>query len=140
MAAATETSLWLALKSAITAAAGALPIAWPGEVFTPPTSGAELLPYLAVGKATAPPQRVLIGRGDHWRSGSVTLVCVAPVGNPAAWHIQKAAGIAVAFPEDRGLVYDGVCLRVTSRPHIADSYQDGGYLRTPIIINWQASA
>lgn len=140
MAAATETAIWLALKGAINAAAGPLPVAWPGEVFTPPTAGAELLPYLAVGKVTAPPERVLIGRGDHWHGGSVTLVHVAPVGNPAEFYLQKAAGIAAAFPEDRQMRFGAACLRVTSRPHVTDPYQDGGYLRTPVIVQWEASA
>lgn len=137
MPASTETSIWLALKSAIQNAAGSLPIAWPSETFEPPTSGADLLPFLSVGKVTVPPMRVLIGRGDHDRSGSVTLVYVAPMGNPAEFYIEKAAGIAANFPEDRRMRFGAVCLRVTSRPHVADGYQDRGYWRTPIIVRWQ---
>lgn len=140
MAAATETAIWMGWRHAIAAAAGTLPVAWPGETFTPPTSGATLLPYMSVGKATAPPERALIGRGDHWQGGSVTLVYVAPVGRPLEWYLQKAAVIADAFHEDRRIRFEGICLRITSRPHLADPYPDGGYLRTPIIINWQASA
>lgn len=135
-----ETEIWLALKNAVTAAAAALPVAWPDGVFTPPTAGAELLPYLSVGKVSAPPRRVLIGKGQHDRSGSLTLVHVAQIGNPAEWYLQKAAGIADHFAEDTRLRFGSVSLRVSSRPHVADSYRDAGYLRTPIIIPWQAFA
>lgn len=135
-----DTEIWLALKAAIQAAAGSLPLAWPGKAFEPPTAGAELLPYIAVGKVTAPPERVLVGRGDHWRRGSVTMVHVAPVGNPLEWYLEKAAIIAEAFPEDRRMKFGAACVRVTARPQVADSYRDGGYLRTPIIVQWEAAA
>lgn len=140
MAASTEASIWLALRSAITTAAGALPVAWPDELFTPPTSGAELLPYLSVGKVSAPPRRVLIGKGQHDRSGLVTLVYVAQLGNPSEYYLQKATVIAAHFVEDTRMRHGSVCLRVSSRPHVADSYRDAGYLRTPIIVPWQAFA
>lgn len=135
-----DTSIWLALKAAITTAAGSLPVAWPGETFTPPTSGADLLPYLAVGKVSAPPRRMLISKGKHDRSGSVTLVHVAQLGNPAEFYIEKAAQIAAHFEEDTRMRFGTACLRVTSRPHVVDGYRDVGYWRTPVVISWRAFA
>ena len=137
---ATDTEIWLALRARIQTAADPLPVAWPGEAFTPPTSGADLLPYLAVGKVSAPPRRVLISKGKHDRSGSVTLVYVAQLGNPAEFYVEKAAQIAAHFEEDTLMRFDGGCLRVTQRPHVVDGYRDAGYWRTPVIVPWQCFA
>jgi len=138
-----QTKIWMALRTRIEAISPAIPTAWPAEVFTPPVDSGSVpapLPYLSIGKVTAPPQRVLIGRGKHWHTGSVTIVRVAPLGPPEEAHTEAAGKIAAHFPEDLLMPFMGVCVRVVSYPTVADGYRDGGYWRVPIIIPWRVAA
>jgi len=132
----------MALKRRTQQAADAqgLPVAWPGEKFEPPVTGTRLNPFLAVGGANSSPIRITIGPGPHDRSGILTLVHVAMLGEAWEWYIQKAGGIAEFFVEDTKMKFDQVCVRVTTRPRVADPYRDGGYLRTPVLIPWQLFA
>lgn len=136
MSALDETAIWMALRSALKAFAGRAPVAWPAERFEP-TPG---MTFYAVAFTAAPPRRVLLARGPHIRDGFLTVSHVAPQGQPLEWHMQKAAEIVAAFPEDRWLEFEGARVRITRRGEIMPSYLDGAYMRTPVVIPWQASA
>jgi hypothetical protein len=134
-----QTKIWMALKTGIEALSPVLPIAWPAESFTPPVSTGSvpiLLPYLAIGSVTAPPERVQISRGQHWREGSITIVRVAPLGAAVEAYTEAAAKIAAQFPSDLQIRFQDACVRITSAPTVADGYRDNGYFRVPIIIPW----
>lgn len=136
MSALDETAIWMALRSAFEVFAGRTRVAWPLETFEP-TLG---MPFYAVAFTAAPPRRVLLARGPHIRDGFLTVSHVAPRGQPMEWHLQKAAEIVAAFPEDRWLEYGGARVRITRRAEIMPPYLDGAYMRTPVVIPWQASA
>lgn len=136
MSALDETAIWMALRSAFAAFAGRVPVAWPLETFEPTLD----VPFYAVAFTAAPPRRVLLARGAHIRDGFLTVSHVAPQGQPLEWHMQKAAEIVAAFPEDRWLEFDGARVRITRRGEIMPPYSDGPYMRTPIVIPWQAFA
>lgn len=136
-----ETKIWLVMKGHIEALAGALQVAWPGSpLFAPPTSGGELLPYLAIGTAAAAPQReVLAHRQPQRRIGVLTIVYVAPLGPPIAALIEQAAAALVPhFREGTCIFYEDVNVEFTAEPAVQDGYRDDGYWRIPVTINWRA--
>ena len=135
MAATTEVSIWLALKARIETLAAELdlPVAYPASTHSP--HGRE---YLAVGRATAAPQRFSVGRGPHERNGSLIISYVAPLGQDAAVYEQVAGRIAAHFPEDTKMTHADVSVRVTAWPDVQAGYRDGAYWRVPVVIPVQA--
>lgn len=136
-----ETKIWLAVKGHITALAGTVPVAWPGSpLFTPPTSGGQLSPYLAVGTVAAAPQRQVIAhRQPQLRVGVLTVVYVAPLGPDVAALIEQAAKALVPyFREGTCILYENVSVEFTAEPAVQDGYRDDGYWRIPVTINWRA--
>lgn len=123
--------------------------AMPAQPYSPKTDArGDPLPYLSVGKISSPPVRLQIASGkERTREGTVVLTLVHPLlvdqsGNsvPEEAYIERASLVASYFREDSRMSYGGVCLRVTSEPTIQDGYQDSGYWRVPIIVNWRAIA
>lgn len=143
MVATVETKIWMAIKEAIQAASGGLPIAWRDEQFQPPQTATGHLPFLAVGDV-ATVTRPLIGSSSvKEHTGIVTLSYVAPLGYDAAWYIQRASALLNGFPLDRGSVFQGVCVKwgnPPAVPRIDRGYRDDGYIRTPVIIPWRCAA
>lgn len=139
-----ETKISMALREAVQSASGGLPIAWHGDnTFAPPVSGAKLLPYIAVGKVQTA-TRVLIGSGAaQERTGILTLSYVAPMGKPEEWYVERASGLLLGFPLDRGKLFQGVCVKwgnPPAVPRVDQGYSDGGYYRTPVLIPWRCAA
>lgn len=141
----TETKIWLALKAQVLVAAlaNSLAVAWPAaELFTPPSSGATLLPYLAVGYTSGGPQRQFVGSQETqlW-TGVLTLVRAAPLGASLAAHTEAAATlVAPYFREGTGVAYDGVRVCFMQEPSVKEGYRDNGYWRTPVVIPWRVSS
>lgn len=134
----TETAIWLAVKARIATLplSPTTPIAWPAGTYAPIAGAA----FVAVDHVSFAPERVLIGRGEHERTGMLVLSLVAPMGQDVAYYIETAGKIAAHFPEDLQMKYGGVCVRVVSKPHVLSGYRDGGWLRTPINVRWRASS
>lgn len=126
-----ETTIWTALRQAVADFAGNTPVAWPAEIYNPETSVA----FYDVAFIAAAPRRILIGNGRHVRDGFLTISHVAPIGYTQSWYLQKAAQIVAAFHEGRPLQS---CLRITRRAEIMPTYRDSVYMRTPVVIPWQA--
>ena len=140
MAATTDTKIWMAIRGAVTAAAGGLPIAWRDEVFTPPKTATGLLPFLAVGDVQNVTRPLIGSNAVREYTGIVTLSYVAPLGYDAAWYIQNASALLNGFLLDRSYSFQGVCVKwgnPPSVPRIDRGYRDDGYIRTPIIIPWR---
>lgn len=138
-----DTQIWLALRSAVTAAAGSLPVAWPGEAFTPPRTATALSPYVAMGDTTTAARAVIGSRGALDRTGIITLVYVAPMGYNAAWYIERASDLLDGFPLDGCVRYDSVTVRWGNGlavPRVERGFQDNGYWRTPVLIPWRCAA
>lgn len=141
MSAKLETKLWLALKSRIDTLLPDLKKAWPGVKFEVPSSNGRLEPYLSVGRVTAAPMRRHIATGKpHERTGFLMVTLVYPLGQNTAVYEQIGAEIAEHFKDGTQMSYDGLCVTVTSYPHVQDGYEDGGYWFVPVRIQWRCFA
>lgn len=132
-----ETSIWMALRSHIATLSltPAVDFAWPASTYAP-----DKKPYIAVGRATIAPRRVLVGKGSHDRTGTLTLSYVARLGQDSTVYLEQAGQIAAHFAEDTRMKHGEVCVRVVSKPHIVDGYRDEGWWRTPVNIRWHTFA
>lgn len=141
MAATTETKIWLALKSRIETIPLAYPKAWAGQVFTPPSSGATLLPYLRIGRVSANPSRMFIGDGKPYdRNGFIIITLVYPLVENQALYDQIAGQIAEHFRDDVKMPYAGLCVSIPSYPHIVEGYEDSGFWSVPVRVPWRVFA
>lgn len=129
-----ETEIWLALKSRILTLpfVPILQTAYPGSTFTPGST-----PYIAVGRVNLAPRRVLVGKGQHERNGTLILSYVASIGQDLAVYEEVAGKIAAHFEEDTRMKYGGTCVRITEKPHVVEGFRDEGWWRTPVNIPWQ---
>lgn len=132
-----ETSIWLALRARIATLSltPAVDIAWPASTYAP-----DKKPYIAVGRASIEPRRVLVGKGSHDRTGTLTLSYVRRIGQDAAVYIEQAGVIAAHFEEHTRMRHGDVCVRISAKPHVVDGYRDEGWWRTPVNIRWQTFA
>lgn len=138
-----DTQIHQALRAAVTAAAGSLPVAWQGETFTPPRSATGLLPYIAMGDTQTAVRAVIDSDGPLERTGIITLAHVAPIGYNAAWYVERAADLLASFPLDGCAKYGTVTVRWGNGlavPRVERGFQDAGYWRTPCIIPWRCAA
>jgi len=135
----TETKIWMALRYRVETLDLAYPIAfaWPAGTFAP---GSE--PYIAVNNIIAPPRRIIVGKGPHERTGTLTLVLVYPLTKGHAIEVMQdlAGQIAAQFPADAYMKFDGVDVRVVSSAHVQEGFRDAGWWRIPINISWQCFA
>lgn len=142
MSAEIETSIWLALRSRINSFSESYTKAWPGQTFEMPNSAGKLQPYLRIGRVSVAPVRQLIASGKpHRRTGSLMVTLVHPMtATNVSVYDQKAAAIAKHFKDGTKMIYAGVCVEVTSYPHVQEGYEDFGYWTVPVRIPWQCFA
>lgn len=135
MPAATETSIWIALRSRIESLplSPALPVAYPASTYSP---GGEA--YLSIGGVTQPPDRRSVGPGSDDRIGTLGIIYVAPLGQDTAVYTQVAGLIAAHFPKDLALYHGAVTVRVMDSPHVQEGYRDGAMWHVPITIRWRS--
>lgn len=147
----TPTKIWMALKQVVSSITlGGQPIdkAWPAQPFEPRTVNETPQPYISVGRVSAIPVRLQIGSEKaRLYEGSLLLVLVHPLlvdsngkSVPEEAYIERAAKIAAYFPEDSRIAFQGVCLRVLTTPAVQDGYQDAGYWRIPVRVDWRSVA
>lgn len=136
-----EVNIWKALEARIEGLQPSYEVAWPARKSTPPSSGGKLLPYLRVGFVSAPPDRILIASGKpHNRVGALMVTLVYPLGQDLSVYEQIAGKIAAHFVDGTAMSYGGVCVTVTSAPHVQDGYEDNGYWSIPVRVPWQCFA
>jgi len=141
MSALTETAIWLALKARVESLPIAFPKAWPGETFEVPSAGGLPQPYLRVGRIIVAPVRQMIATGKvHERTGSLMITLVHPLGQNVSVYDQIAATIADHFRDGTEMRYGGVCVSVTSFPHVQEGYEDNGYWTAPVRVPWRCFA
>ena len=115
--------------------------AWPAAVNEPPSQGNALLPYLRIGRVSVAPTPVLMADGKpHNRAGTLIVTLVHPIGMDEAVYIQYAGQIANHFAEGYSMYYGGICVKVSSQPHVMDGYLDDGYWTVPVSIPWRTFA
>ena len=141
MSALTETAIWLALKAQVESLPIVYPKAWPGETFEVPAAGGLPQPYLRIGRIIVAPVRQMIATGKvHERTGSLMITLVHPLGQNVSVYDQIAATIADHFRDGTEMRYGGVCVSVTSFPHVQEGYEDNGYWTAPVRVPWQCFA
>ena len=130
-----EAAIWMAQRRAVEALSLAIPVVWPGETAAPVTRHVEIASF------TAPPARVLIGRGVHDRIGTLQILVKWPLPGLVAEEPMEFAGIiAEQFPEDRQMLFGPICLRVMEYSAVSDPFRDDGWWVTPIRIRWRCAA
>jgi hypothetical protein len=141
MSALTETATWLALKARVESLPIGYPKAWPGETFEVPAAGGLPQPYLRIGRIIVAPVRQMIATGKvHERTGSLMITLVHPLGQNVSVYDQIAATIADHFRDGTEMRYGGVCVSVTSFPHVQEGYEDNGYWTAPVRVPWRCFA
>lgn len=143
MSALIETSIWLAIRSRIESIPLSYPFAWPSEYFQPPANGNALQPYIRVGRISIAPVSLMIDYGKkHQREGAVMLTLVYPIRSKTAvsFYDQIAATIANHFKDGTNMSFNGVCVTVTTYPHINEGYEENGYWTVPIRVSWRCFA
>lgn len=136
MAPTIPTQIWLALRSRIETLplTPKPPVAYPASSFTPGASA-----FIAVGLTVATPRRVMIGAGEHDRSGTLTLSYADVIGKDYSVYAEKAGQIAAHFAEDTAIRYGGACVKVVSAPQPQEGFRDQGWWRMPVVIRWTTS-
>lgn len=139
MSAKAETAIWLALKSRIDTLMTSTPKAWPAMAFTAPSGATGLQAYLRIGRVMAAPVRMVIAHGKpHDRTGFLMITLVQPMTmQNTSMYDQLAGTIAEHFKDGTQASFGGVCVTVTSYPHIMDGYEDAGYWAIPVRIPWR---
>lgn len=136
-----ETAIWLALRQRIES----LPLdyfkAWPGEKAEAPYEDGALQPYLRIGRVSTAPVRQLIANGKpHERTGFLMITLVFPMGQDIKIYDQIGGTIAEHFKDGTEMVYEGVCVAVTSYPHVQEGYDENGYWTVPVRVPWRCFA
>ena len=151
MTATAETKIWQALRSRVATIAGyaASQFAWPMDPFTPPQSNGKPLPYLDIAHMPNVNARVLVGsKGPMRRPGIVQIALMWPVAEIGTASgkvhpdvlIQQAGEIAAHFPTDLCMPFQGVSVRVTKAPDVAQPMRDEVYWRVPVSIFYETYA
>lgn len=148
---AVETKIWLALKSRVATIAGyaANQFAWPMVPFTPPQADGRPLPYLDVAHMPNRNSRTLIGsKGPMQRPGILQIALMWPASEigtgTGKTHpdvlVQQAGDIAAHFSTDLCMAFQGVSVRVTKAPDVAQPTRDDAYWRVPVSIFYETYA
>ncbi|WP_416355557.1 phage tail terminator-like protein [Aureimonas phyllosphaerae] len=129
-----ETSIMEALYAHLVDMPGVLPIAWPNRAFTAPGDGkflrAQFIPNLV--------ERTSIRSEDAPRRRGLFQVAVMwPQDQGETLPRNYAGSIAEHFSTDLRLVRDGVSVRITSYPALADLLIDGSRVMIPVTIPWE---
>lgn len=133
-----ETSIWLALKARVQSLPLQIAKAWPAEKFTVPALPAG---FIRVGRVSIAPVRELIADGKpHNRTGMLMVTLVQPLRYDVSVYDEQAGKIAEHFTDGTQMYYNGVCVNVTSYPHVQEGYEDNGYWTVPVSIPWRAFA
>lgn len=129
-----ETSIMEALFARLAEMPGVLPIAWPNKPFDPPPDGkffrAQFIPNMVERtsiQSSAPPRR----------RGLFQVSVMWPQGEGERPPRTFAGTVAAHFETDLRLVRDGISVRVTSYPAIADLLIDGSRVMIPVTIPWE---
>lgn len=139
-----ETSIWLALKSAVDAMVTAPPmqVFEPGETIEPPSDVTGLLPFVTVSDPRNDNVRAGINSSlANTRSGTLLITIQWPLANPVSHEslVQMGAVVAGHFPEDRCMRYGEARLRVTRDSDVLAPYVAGAYRVIPVRVFWVTS-
>lgn len=113
----------------------ALPVAWPNTAFTPPES------YLRVNHIPGAANRIFIGSDEpHQRLGVLQVTLFAPKNGGVSSVTEIAGTVAAHFPADLKMSADGVAVRVTKVPEVAQALADETHWHVSVSIAYEAVA
>ncbi|MER8999989.1 DUF4128 domain-containing protein [Mesorhizobium australicum] len=133
-----ETQIWLALKGRVQGLVltPALPIAWPNEDFTKPTTG-----YLRVTHVPNVNRRLFIGSTEpHQRIGLLQVDVFAKKNQDASVAAEIAGQVAAWFPTDLRANYGTMIVRITKAPDVAQAIADDTHWQTPVSVEYETYA
>ncbi len=135
-----ETSIWLALKGRVQTLVltPALPVAWPNESFSPPSSG-----YLRVTWSPNRTERRAVGSsGTPIRPSLLQIDVMAKKDRDVSVALEIAGQVAAHFPADLRVTAHGISCRVVRAPDIAQPLSGEGdvFLMIPVTISIEALA
>lgn len=130
-----NTKIWMALKRHIQQVAGTLPVVFPAS----PEIRKDR--HLRAALSGAVSDRLQIKSGQaRIRTGSLTLISAAPVGQVVEVYIQWAEELASAFPEGACFHFADVHVTLTGAPEIQTGYRAEDLWHVPIFIPWRTIA
>lgn len=136
---ATETKIWMALRSRVETLPLAFAKAWPAQTFTPIANQ----PFIEVRLLPNAVQRLFIGSDDpHRRPGILQLSLMYPISLGHAFEVinQYAGQIAAHWPTDLKMTFQDTTVRVERAPDVAQPFRDETYWRVPCSIRYEAFA
>lgn len=138
----TEVAIWSALRARLEAMTDLPFTAWPGETFTPPSTGGKPDAYLIVTDFRVEPVRLFHGTAEPTQlRGIMQIAVMLPLRFRHEVGLQMAGLIAAQFAEDTRMASGGVDVSVTKKPGVVGApYRDGDCWRLPVNIWWQAFA
>lgn len=140
-----ETAIWIALRARVLTLTmtPTMPIAWPNSSFIPPTVGGKPGPYLHVRHMPNRTERLMISNATHRYQGILQVALMTPLnwddGLPARTS-EQAGIIAAHFPMDMRLVSNGVTVRITKKPDVAQGFRDDDRWLTPVSVQYECFA
>lgn len=135
-----EVAIWIALRDRAAMAAGSLPVLEPANISVmPQDANGSKKPFVALGDVMGATTREFVGIGSWRWSGVLVMTLCLPLGPAYARHKQVAGEIARYFRAGLVLHEGGLCVRITDPASVQSGYQDGGWWRTPIRVQWQCA-
>ncbi|WP_127524583.1 DUF4128 domain-containing protein [Mesorhizobium sp. Z1-4] len=115
----------------------ALPIAWPNVNYTPSPSTR----YLRVNHIPNRAGRVHISStAAHRRYGVLQMTAFLPKNGGPTNATELAGAVAAHFPADHEMTVEGVTVRVTEAPSIAQALPDDTHWMVPITVPYECWA
>lgn len=132
-----ETTIMEALFERLKVMPDRLPIAWPNTNFTAPTTNR----FLRVQFIPNQTERRFIGSNEpHLYYGLLQVSVMWGQNEGETLPRNAAAQIVSHFPTDLSLSRDGLSVRITKRPALADLMIDGSRVQIPVTIEWECLA
>lgn len=114
----------------------ALPVAWPNIAFQRPATG-----YLRVTHVPNTSRRRFVGSTEpHQRRGILQIDVFLPLNGGATKSTENAGKVAQHFPTDLKLPKDGLTVRITKAPDIAQGFSEETYWQVPLTISYDCFA
>ncbi|MCO6050842.1 DUF4128 domain-containing protein [Mesorhizobium sp. RP14(2022)] len=131
-----ETKIWMALKTraeTMVASLG-LPASWPNQDFTPPSGN-----YLRISHIPNINTRPFLASDEPHRRMSILQIDVfAKKNQDIAVSTELAGKVAAFFPPDLPMRFDGVTVKVSKAPDVAQALPTDTHMQVPVSIRVEA--
>ena len=129
------------LMARVAAIPGSVPAAYPNRDFRPPMdSNGEPLAYMDVAHLPNGTAFETLGASGAIHQGILQIAVMQPEGGGAVKPQDTAGAIVEHFAKNTVLYGDGLNVKIYSRPTVGQSFPGDSYIRTPVTIQYIASA